>query len=206
MLFLEVLISGIAQTIETTAMNTPSFLQTKMNLPEVPAPAPSRAQQILSQPFVAPAMTKEQPARPFIPDDLDLSDLKAPDPTGLSALVGTKMNLPNLVRPETVAEQILKTRMPLPTMRPEEPERVFIPADVDLSVEPRQPDGFDKLLKTPFIPPVLVKEPVMAEREPTVAERVLSTKMTLPGGSFAQAVALTTEVDKPQARAYQPEL
>ena len=187
-------------------MNTPSFLQTKMNLPEVPAPAPSAAQQILSQPFVAQVMTKEQPARPFIPDDLDLSDLKAPDPTGLSAMMGTKMNLPNLVRPETVAEQILKTRMPLPTMRPEEPERVFIPADVDLSVEPRQPDGFDKLLKTAFTPPVLLKEPALAEREPTVAERVLSTKMTLPGGSFAQAVALTTEAGKPHTRAYQPEL
>ncbi|AXH60166.1 hypothetical protein [Pseudomonas amygdali] len=144
-------------------------------------------------------MTKEQPPRSFIPDDLDLSDLKAPDPTGLSALMGKKMNLPNLVRPETVAEQILKTRMPLPTLRPQEPEKAFIPVDVDLSVEPRQPDGFDSLLKTPFTPPVLVKEP-------TVAERVLSTKMTLPGGSFAQAVALTAEADKPHTRSYQPEL
>lgn len=180
-------------------MNTPSFLQTKMNLPDVPAPAPSIAQQILSQPFVAPVMTKEQPARPFIPDVFDLGDLKAPDPTGLSALMGAKMNLPNLVRPETVGEQVLKTQMPLPALRQEEPQRAFIPADVDLSVEPRQPDGFENVLKTPFTPPVLVKEP-------TVAERVLSTKMTLPGGSFAQAVALTAEVDKPQARAYQPEL
>lgn len=187
-------------------MTKPNFSDvishTKMRLPEILPAAPSAGEQLLSQPFVPPVMTKEQATPAFIPDDLDLSDLKAPDATGANALLGIKMVVPNLVRPQTMAERVLKMQMTTPTLRGEEPHGVFIPADVDLSVAPQapaKPDGFAQLLSMSFVPPILVKPQ-------TVAERVLSTKMTLPEGSFSQAVALTADVQKRQERAFQPEM
>ena len=179
-------------------MKTPTvadvILQSKMQLPQAHEPAPTVAEQLLSQPFVPPEPIVEQQSTAYIPADLDLSDLKAPDQDGASALLSSKMKLPQFSRPQTVGEQIMSMKMDVPVMAPEQPPRSFIPADVDLSVKPvvSEPTVADQILKSTFTLPVMVKPE-------SVADRILSTKMTLPGASFSQAVA-STAVDLEKRR------
>ncbi len=191
---------------EIIKMTTPTVadvvLQTKMRLPEVASPMHSAGDQLLSQPFSPPGMINQTPTRSFIPADLDLSDLRAPQPDGASALLSSKMVLPQPVPVLTVADQILRSTMHLPILRPEEPKPAYIPADVDLSVDvpSKEPTVADQLLRSTFTLPVLVKPQ-------SVADRVLSTRMTLPGSSFSQAVARTADDSgKDKVRSVQPEL
>lgn len=89
-----------------------------MRLPEVAKPAPSRAEVLLATPMHAPVMSAEPPPRGYIPEDYDLmADLPVAAPSPLEALRGQTMTLPHMVRPETVAERVLRTPITLHSTR-----------------------------------------------------------------------------------------
>lgn len=89
-----------------------------MRLPEVGRPAPSRAEVLLATPMKAPVMAAEPLPRGHIPEDYDLmADLPAAAPSPLEALRGQTMSLPHMVKPETVAERVLRTPITLHSTR-----------------------------------------------------------------------------------------
>lgn len=88
-----------------------------MKLPEVGKPAPTAAQVLLSTPMQAPAVRTAPTPLGHIPADYDLmADLPVATPGPLEALHGRTMSVPVMVKPESVAERILRTPMNLPAI------------------------------------------------------------------------------------------
>ncbi|AYG48262.1 hypothetical protein DV532_28780 (plasmid) [Pseudomonas sp. Leaf58] len=88
-----------------------------MKLPEVGKPAPTAADVLLSTPMQAPAVRPAPTPLGHIPDDYDLmADLPVAAPGPLEALQGRTMSVPVIVRPESLAERVLRTPMNLPAI------------------------------------------------------------------------------------------
>ncbi|MDT8924679.1 hypothetical protein RBE51_17870 [Pseudomonas taiwanensis] len=110
-----------------------------MRLPEINRPAPTVAETLLSTPMQLPIMAPAPSPVGHIPDDYDLmADLPVASPSPLEALRGRTMALPVMVKPESVAERLLRTPINLPAIgfsdavkRTQEPRETIY--DQDLS-------------------------------------------------------------------------